>query len=120
MRLRGRDLGAGGRSDAGLKPDVVKGELALRGVGFAYPARPDARIFDGLDLDVSAGRPDPRVRTRRLPCRCCASGDAEIEPRFKAKGPAGAKLQGDSWDATRRVFLYHHLLPHWIGSTFFY
>ena len=43
-------------SDAGEKPASVKGDLALHGVGFAYPARPEAQIFSDLDLEIPAGK----------------------------------------------------------------
>ena len=42
-------------STAGERPDKVKGDIALRGVSFSYPARREAQIFDGLDLDIAAG-----------------------------------------------------------------
>jgi len=35
---------------------AVRGELELRGVRFAYPTRPTARVFDGLNLTIEAGK----------------------------------------------------------------
>ncbi len=43
------------RSDAGERPDGVRGDIALCGVRFAYPTRSDAIVFDGLSLDIAAG-----------------------------------------------------------------
>jgi ABC-type multidrug transport system fused ATPase/permease subunit len=41
---------------AGAAPEMVKGELALSGVHFVYPARPGAQIFRGLSLRFPAGK----------------------------------------------------------------
>jgi hypothetical protein len=40
---------------SGDEPAVVKGQLRLEGVSFAYPARPDVVVLKGLTLDVPAG-----------------------------------------------------------------
>ena len=39
-----------------LAPRAVRGHLALRGVGFAYPSRPGTWVLRGLDLQVLPGR----------------------------------------------------------------
>ncbi len=36
-------------------PQPPRGEIAFRGVGFAYPSRPDQRALDGLDFTVRPG-----------------------------------------------------------------
>lgn len=41
---------------SGDEPAVVKGQLRLEGVSFAYPARPDVVVLKGLTLDVPAGK----------------------------------------------------------------
>ena len=34
----------------------MQGDIKLRGVCFAYPARSDVQVFDDLDLDITAGQ----------------------------------------------------------------
>ena len=41
----------------GLRPDAVRGELALSGVTFAYPSRPDDAVLRELTLRVPQGEP---------------------------------------------------------------
>uniref|UniRef100_A0A8B9CHE3 ATP binding cassette subfamily B member 1 n=1 Tax=Anser brachyrhynchus TaxID=132585 RepID=A0A8B9CHE3_9AVES len=43
-------------SNAGYKPDRVKGTLEFKNVYFNYPARPDIQILKGLNLKVSCGQ----------------------------------------------------------------
>eukprot|EP00960_Hanusia_phi_P008301 237260-Hanusia_phi.AAC.1 len=94
---RGRDLIVHGsqkpKIDAddpsGLKPSSVAGEIELREVSFTYPARPDVRIFERLNLsesllltdrpppDPAHHQPSPPGRQQRL------SGDQEA-----AKAPS--------------------------------
>jgi ATP-binding cassette, subfamily B (MDR/TAP), member 1 len=40
----------------GLKPMNVAGNIRLQDVRFAYPSRPEAIVFDGLTLDIPAGK----------------------------------------------------------------
>ena len=40
----------------GAKPDKAGGSVALRSVGFRYPARPEVTVFEGFSLQVEAGR----------------------------------------------------------------
>ena len=42
--------------DDGEQPGTVVGKLELRAVRFAYPARPDAPVYRGLDLTIEAGQ----------------------------------------------------------------
>jgi ABC-type multidrug transport system fused ATPase/permease subunit len=35
---------------------AVRGQLSLRNVTFAYPLRPDSPVFNGLDLEIDAGK----------------------------------------------------------------
>lgn len=37
-------------------PQSLSGAIQLTGIHFAYPARPDVQIFNGLDLSVEAGQ----------------------------------------------------------------
>ena len=41
---------------AGARPDGVEGRVEFRGVEFAYPARPDAPVYRGVDLTLEAGQ----------------------------------------------------------------
>uniref|UniRef100_A0A8B9EE33 Multidrug resistance protein 1 n=1 Tax=Anser cygnoides TaxID=8845 RepID=A0A8B9EE33_ANSCY len=43
-------------SNAGYKPDRVKGTLEFKNVYFNYPARPDIQILKGLNLKVNCGQ----------------------------------------------------------------
>ncbi|KAL2528798.1 ABC transporter B family member 15 [Forsythia ovata] len=40
----------------GYKPDKLMGHVELRGVDFAYPARPDAMVFIGFSINIEAGK----------------------------------------------------------------
>jgi len=42
-------------AQGGAEPAQVRGEVALAGVRFAYPTRPDVRVLDGVDLTIAAG-----------------------------------------------------------------
>lgn len=42
--------------DDGLKLDVIKGDVKIQHVSFAYPARPDVQIFKDLTLSISPGK----------------------------------------------------------------
>ena len=41
---------------AGARPADVSGRVEFRGVEFAYPARPDAPVYRGVDLTLEAGQ----------------------------------------------------------------
>ena len=43
-------------SVSGKKPHKCIGDIKVRGVHFAYPTRKDAKVLQGLDLDLSAGK----------------------------------------------------------------
>ena len=45
-----------GHSQAGAKIDSLKGEVELSGVDFAYPTRPDKKVFDNVSLKIKAGQ----------------------------------------------------------------
>nr|XP_043633552.1 ABC transporter B family member 15-like [Erigeron canadensis] len=40
----------------GMKPDFVTGHVEMCDVDFAYPARPDIRIFNGFSINIVAGK----------------------------------------------------------------
>ncbi|GAV73076.1 ABC_tran domain-containing protein/ABC_membrane domain-containing protein [Cephalotus follicularis] len=40
----------------GTQPEKIVGHVELRGIDFAYPARPDVMIFKGFSLDIEAGK----------------------------------------------------------------
>uniref|UniRef100_A0A803YMQ6 ATP binding cassette subfamily B member 1 n=1 Tax=Meleagris gallopavo TaxID=9103 RepID=A0A803YMQ6_MELGA len=43
-------------SNAGYKPDNIKGNLEFQNVYFSYPARPDIKILKGLNLKINCGQ----------------------------------------------------------------
>lgn len=43
-------------SDLGLRPENLEGHVVLRGIDFAYPARPDVPILKGLTVEVRPGQ----------------------------------------------------------------
>uniref|UniRef100_A0A8C9NBQ8 ATP binding cassette subfamily B member 1 n=1 Tax=Serinus canaria TaxID=9135 RepID=A0A8C9NBQ8_SERCA len=43
-------------SEAGYKPDHIKGNLELNNVYFNYPSRPDVEILKGLNLKIDSGQ----------------------------------------------------------------
>ncbi|KAK9061730.1 hypothetical protein SSX86_018913 [Deinandra increscens subsp. villosa] len=40
----------------GMKPEIITGHVEICDVHFAYPARPDIRIFNGFSINVEAGK----------------------------------------------------------------
>ncbi len=40
-------------TSGGERLDCVSGRVALQGIGFAYPSRPDVQVLDGLDLELA-------------------------------------------------------------------
>ncbi|KVD98162.1 ABC transporter, integral membrane type 1, partial [Cynara cardunculus var. scolymus] len=40
----------------GKKPEIITGNVELRNVYFAYPARPDIMIFNGFSIKIEAGK----------------------------------------------------------------
>ena len=44
------------RANFTAAPPCVQGDIKLRGVSFAYPARSDVPVFEDLDLDIVAGQ----------------------------------------------------------------
>lgn len=40
----------------GLKPESITGEIAVRGVSFAYPSRPHIPILKNISLDIPANK----------------------------------------------------------------
>ncbi|KAG5535023.1 hypothetical protein RHGRI_022958 [Rhododendron griersonianum] len=40
----------------GYKPDKIMGDVELRDVKFAYPARPDVMVFNGFSISIKAGK----------------------------------------------------------------
>ncbi|XP_062350659.1 ATP-dependent translocase ABCB1 [Cinclus cinclus] len=43
-------------SEAGYKPDHIKGNLEFKNVYFNYPSRPDVEILKGLNLKINSGQ----------------------------------------------------------------
>lgn len=42
-------------SNAGVKPDKVRGDVELKDVNFSYPARSGVQVLDGMNLKIKAG-----------------------------------------------------------------
>ncbi|KAI3799167.1 hypothetical protein L1987_34457 [Smallanthus sonchifolius] len=40
----------------GMKPEIITGHIEICDVHFAYPARPDIRIFNGFSINIEAGK----------------------------------------------------------------
>jgi hypothetical protein len=40
--------------EAGVEKDALAGNITFKGVDFAYPSRPDARILSGFTLGMNA------------------------------------------------------------------
>nr|CAD1831709.1 unnamed protein product [Ananas comosus var. bracteatus] len=51
-----RDTRINPEDPEGYKPEKLKGEVDIKGVDFAYPARPDVIIFKGFSLSIRAGK----------------------------------------------------------------
>eukprot|EP00064_Thunnus_orientalis_P004352 superscaffoldBa00000393_g4363 len=43
-------------SDAGFKPDSIKGNIEFRNIHFNYPSRPDVKILNNMSLSVKSGQ----------------------------------------------------------------
>ncbi|KAL7835875.1 hypothetical protein SRHO_G00282220 [Serrasalmus rhombeus] len=43
-------------SDAGHKPDAVKGDIEFKNIHFSYPSRQDVKVLDGMNLKISSGQ----------------------------------------------------------------
>lgn len=50
------DRPAGVHTRAGRRPETVEGRLALEGVDFAYPTRPEQPVLRGVDLVLEPGK----------------------------------------------------------------
>lgn len=42
--------------ESGDKPENPHGVIALKGIGFSYPTRPDVKVLEDFSLDVPAGK----------------------------------------------------------------
>ncbi|CAN9514222.1 unnamed protein product [Ophioblennius macclurei] len=43
-------------SEAGFKPDVIKGNIEFKNISFSYPSRPDVKVLDNMSLSVKSGQ----------------------------------------------------------------
>ncbi|XP_069552097.1 ATP-dependent translocase ABCB1 [Brachyistius frenatus] len=43
-------------SEAGFKPDLIKGNIEFKNIHFTYPSRPEAKILNNLSLSVESGQ----------------------------------------------------------------
>ncbi|XP_044065307.1 ATP-binding cassette, sub-family B (MDR/TAP), member 4 isoform X1 [Siniperca chuatsi] len=43
-------------SEAGFKPDSIRGDIEFKNIHFSYPSRPDIRILNNLSLSVMSGQ----------------------------------------------------------------
>ncbi|XP_076594196.1 ATP-dependent translocase ABCB1 [Chaetodon auriga] len=43
-------------SEAGFKPDYIKGDIEFKNIHFTYPSRPEVKILDNLSLKVASGQ----------------------------------------------------------------
>jgi ABC-type multidrug transport system fused ATPase/permease subunit len=68
-------------SKEGAQPAEVKGEIELRAVTFAYPARPSVMVFNNFSLTIPAGEP------RGCMPRCCGSALCRQDVHWAQTGP---------------------------------
>ncbi|KAE9466514.1 hypothetical protein C3L33_01560, partial [Rhododendron williamsianum] len=50
----------------GYKPDKIMGDVELRDVKFAYPARPDVMVFNGFSISIKAGKSTALVGQNKI------------------------------------------------------
>uniref|UniRef100_A0A3Q3EQS3 ATP-binding cassette, sub-family B (MDR/TAP), member 4 n=1 Tax=Labrus bergylta TaxID=56723 RepID=A0A3Q3EQS3_9LABR len=43
-------------SEAGFKPDFIKGDIEFKNINFNYPSRPDLKVLNNLSLSVKSGQ----------------------------------------------------------------
>ncbi|XP_074538680.1 ATP-dependent translocase ABCB1 [Halichoeres trimaculatus] len=43
-------------SDAGFKPDYIKGDIEFKDIHFTYPSRPDVKVLNNMSLSVKSGQ----------------------------------------------------------------
>uniref|UniRef100_A0A3Q3W6X8 Uncharacterized protein n=1 Tax=Mola mola TaxID=94237 RepID=A0A3Q3W6X8_MOLML len=43
-------------SEAGFKPDFIKGDIEFKNIHFNYPSRPDVKVLNNMSLNVTSGR----------------------------------------------------------------
>uniref|UniRef100_A0A672J2Z1 ATP-binding cassette, sub-family B (MDR/TAP), member 4 n=1 Tax=Salarias fasciatus TaxID=181472 RepID=A0A672J2Z1_SALFA len=43
-------------SEAGFRPDFVKGDIEFKNISFSYPSRPDVKVLNDMSLSVKSGQ----------------------------------------------------------------
>jgi ABC-type multidrug transport system fused ATPase/permease subunit len=77
-------------SEAGLRPSAIKGRITLERVTFRYPTRPDAPVFEGVDLTIEAGQTVALVGGSG----CGKSTVTQLVQRFYDPEAGSVKLDG--------------------------
>ena len=72
----------------GLRPARCEGRIALEGVRFAYPARPDVEVLGGIDLAHRAGRGG---RARRALGLGQVHRRGAPRPALRSRSPGGSR-----------------------------
>lgn len=81
-------------SEEGMIPDDCDGKIEFHNVGFAYPARPTAKVLKKLDLSVPAGKTTALVG----PSGCGKSTIVGLLERWYQ--PASGRITLDGRDLT--------------------
>merc|ERR1711988_774782 len=90
-----------GISEEGICPESIDGRLELRDVSFAYPARPEHNVYNGINLTIEAGQTVALVG----PSGCGKSTVVSLVERFYDPREGGVYLDGQDLRSLRVSWL---------------